>query len=269
MPELPEVETVVGDLKKKIVGKTLAGVRVFCPKLIKGPLSKFKHLSNAKIVSILRRGKYIIINLSGAESLLIHLKMSGQFVLVKKESPLEKHTHLVFGLKGNSHELRYLDIRKFGCLRLIPTQTLPEELSYLGPEPLSLSFSGFRERIAGAGGRIKPLLLNQKFVAGIGNIYADEILYRAGIRPQRKVESLKEKDVKKLFLAIKNILKRAIKYRGSTIRDFRDGLGESGDFQKRLRVYGRGGEKCGRCGRRISRISLGGRGTHFCACCQR
>ena len=269
MPELPEIETVVGDLKKKIIGKTLTGVRVFCPKLIKGPLSEFKRLSNAKIISILRRGKYIIINLSGGQSLLIHLKLTGQLVLVEKKSPVEKHTHLIFGLKGKSQELRYLDVRKFGRLKILPTQTLPQELSYLGPEPLSLSFFGFWERITRAQGKIKPLLLNQEFMAGIGNIYADEILFRAGLRPQRKVESLKDKELKKLFLAIKAILKKAIKYRGTTIRDYRDGFGESGDFQKILRVYGRGGEKCLRCGHPISRITMGGRGTHFCAYCQK
>lgn len=270
MPELPEVETIVQGLRERIVGSKIVRIKINLPKIIRGNEEKFVSIvEGASIKEVGRRGKVIILGLSNGMSILVHLKLSGQLLCTLPEKPAIKHTHLVFNLSGGE-ELRYIDLRQFGYFLLTESSEifhLPQ-LSTLGPEPLEVSLDEFQRLISKRKTRIKSLLLNQSFLAGIGNIYADEILHLSGIHPLRPVHTLSTLEVKKLYQAIREVLTEAIKYRGSSVSDYLDLAGQEGSYQRFHRVYQRQEEPCRTCQTKIARLKIGNRSSHFCPNCQ-
>jgi formamidopyrimidine-DNA glycosylase len=272
MPELPEVETIAAGLRRRAAGLVIDEVRLFLPELFRGGReSDLRSVSGRRIETIGRRGKHLLIGCEGGSTLMFHLKMTGQFLWAAADEPRDKHTHLAILFRGAGRELRFRDVRKFGFLRCLPTADLAAcpELVGLGPEPLEIGEDAFARRIRGRRGRLKSLLLNQTFVAGIGNIYADEILHRAGLHPLSRAESLRPEEIGRLRSAMRTILRRAVEAGGSSIRDYKDDAGEEGDFQLDHRAYGRAGRPCRRCRTAIRRIVVGGRSTFFCPECQR
>lgn len=214
----------------------------------------------------------IIFNFTGSRGLLIHLKMTGQLYLCHPEQPPDKHTHARMTFYGLKPELRFRDVRKFGFLNCLSLPEIEKRLNLeLGPEPLALDFSAFWKLLLKHGKKkIKGWLLDQKIIAGIGNIYSDEILFRSGIRPERQVESLSEDEARQLWRSMRATLKQAIELRGSSISDYVDSTGEKGQFQQRHRVYDREGQSCGRCRQAvIERKKICGRSSFFCPFCQR
>jgi formamidopyrimidine-DNA glycosylase len=212
----------------------------------------------------------ILIDCQNGFSLIFHLKMTGQLLLCLKTEPLDKHTRLVISFRSGARELRFRDVRKFGfirCLKTAEAMAAPE-LKNLGPEPLGLDLQSFRRLLDGRRGRLKSWLINQNFLAGIGNIYADEILFEAKLHPATNISCLRSGQIGRLWRSIQLVLDKAIAARGTSIRDFRDGDGLEGSFQARLRVYGREGQPCWRCGRKIVRLRLAGRSSHVCPRCQ-
>jgi formamidopyrimidine-DNA glycosylase len=211
--------------------------------------------------------KYLVFHLSGEETLIIHLKMTGHLFLTQADNPLDKHTHTVFSL-ASGKELRFQDIRKFGRVYLVHD---PQEIfSQLGPEPLAESFTAdcLRQQLNGRTRILKPLLLDQTFVAGIGNIYADEALFYAGLHPQRRADSLTADAIKALHAAIQKVLQLGIEREGASISNYIKPDGSKGDMQNAVAVFRRTGMPCYQCGNSIQRIVLGGRSTHFCPHCQ-
>ena len=272
MPELPEVETIRRDLEKEVKNKKIKEVIIKERKLVKSPsLREFKKgLEGRKLTAFARRGKFLIISLDSKKKLIIHLRLTGVLIHCSQTTPPFDYTHVVFVFSDKSH-LRFTDLRKFGELHLVNNAEELQEIRELGHEPLGKEFtlSLFREMLAGKKTRIKPLLLDQKFLAGVGNIYASESLYKARIKPQRAASALTKKEVGKLYQSLQEILKKAIKERGSSVSSYRDIEGKKGGYEARLKVYGRKGKSCPRCGKPIKRISLGGRGTFFCPNCQK
>lgn len=274
MPELPEVETIVRGLQKTTVNKIITDITINLIKVTNVPAAKFRECTiKARIKSVARRAKIIIIHLSNEYSLGIHLKIAGRLLCLKNETPIEKHTHLILHL-GNGYDLRFWDLRQFGYVRIFPTDKLAAglELDKFGPEPLESSFTLERfNEILGTRpkGRIKPLLMNQEFIAGIGNIYADEILYRSRIHPLRSVNTLKSVEIKRVFENIKEILTKAIKEKGTSVDLYVDLEGRTGNYAKYLKAYGREDEPCGRCSTPLKRIKIGSRSAYFCPRCQR
>ncbi|MFH1824170.1 MAG: bifunctional DNA-formamidopyrimidine glycosylase/DNA-(apurinic or apyrimidinic site) lyase [Candidatus Firestonebacteria bacterium] len=267
MPELPEVETIVRGLQKQIVGKKIVGVKVILPKIVRGDAGDFiTFVSGATIQKVWRRGKMIVINLSKGRSLLIHLKLTGQLLYISKDAPVTKHTHLVFKL-STGQQLHYLDVRQFGYFCLADT-SLVEGLTPAGLEPLKISLNKFKKIIQSKKARMKSLLLNQSFLAGIGNIYADEILHKAHIHPLQHAHTLSQIQITRLYRNIKEVLKKAIKYRGSSVSDYVDSGGQKGNYQRYHRVYRRAGKPCFTCQKKIVRIKIGGRSSYFCPNCQ-
>lgn len=274
MPELPEVETVRRSLEEKLKGKAFVGVDVFLEKMFRGiaPEEAAAHLNGRKITGIDRRGKYLIINLSGGAALVIHLRMTGQLLYCPPEQEKGKHTHIIFHLNNNC-QLRFMDQRQFGKIHLVSARELENlsGLKDLGVEPLSDGFTRefFKKELKKRRTKIKPLLLDQTFVAGIGNIYADEALFRARLNPERVASSLNPREASRLYLAIREVLIEGIENRGTSIKDYLDGDGNKGSNQNNLRVYGREGEPCLKCGRKVERKVIGGRSSHFCPKCQK
>lgn len=270
MPELPEAETICRSLKPKIKGRLITDIRLLFPPLLKEtPQEALAKWRGTRIVNIRRRGKMIILDNHQQLSMLIHLKMTGQFFLASPHEPVDKHTRLILSCDGDQ-QIRFRDPRKFGYIKIFETseEDKIEPLNDLGPEPLTLSLADFVQLFRQRKGKIKPLLLRQNFIAGLGNIYSDEILYQARLNPERLANSLTEKELAKLYDAMINILNLAIKYRGTSVRDYRDGQGETGHFQKHLQVYGREGEPCKRCHHLIIRKKIAGRSSYFCPHCQ-
>ncbi|HHU32096.1 MAG: bifunctional DNA-formamidopyrimidine glycosylase/DNA-(apurinic or apyrimidinic site) lyase [Zhaonellaceae bacterium] len=274
MPELPEVETVRRSLEKHLLGRIITEVIINKSKIIKFPEpEKFKFLLEGdKINSLGRRGKYLLFCLKSGYTWVTHLRMTGQFYYVKPEESLLKHTHLIFEL-DNGYQLRYVDIRQFGTMYLLRPEEfkLIKGLRDLGPEPLSngLSFDRFCRLLEGRRGALKQLLLDQTFLAGIGNIYADEILFDAGLHPKRLVSSLSLQEKKALLKSIQKMLQLGIENRGTSFRNYVDGDGRKGSFQELLKVYGRGGEACCKCGQPLTKQKIAGRSTCFCSTCQK
>ena len=271
LPEMPEVETIKLQLREKVKGKRIERIQVILDKPLKGiTVEEFKdRVEGSSIKEIRRRAKILIIGLSTGESLLIHLKLTGRLLYLKPDEPIEKHTHLIFHLSGG-RQLRFWDLRQFGYVKLISGELAEEpKLKELGPEAIGLNLDEFRRLLAGKrSGKIKPLLMNQNFIAGIGNIYSDEVLFYAGIHPARNVATLTVKEVVKLHEGIKKILPAAVRYGGSSVDDYVDLYGEQGNYVMYHRAYRRTGEPCERCGVAIKRIKLGGRSAHFCPRCQ-
>jgi formamidopyrimidine-DNA glycosylase len=264
MPELPEVETVVRGLRGPLVGRTFTGVTVTWPNSIKTPIPELQsRLPGQRIEAITRRGKYLQFHLSGGDTLLLHLKMSGELRVEPASEPLDPHARTIFDL-DNGYQLRFKDTRKFGRVYLVDDPA--KVVGKLGPEPLANAFSRedfaalFRKRK----GRLKPLLLNQEFIAGIGNIYADESCFLAGIDPRRPVDSLSEEELDRLYQAVRQVLEAGITHKGASF----DQVYRGGKFQDHFQVYSRTDEPCFKCGAPVVRIVLGGRSTHLCVQCQ-
>lgn len=272
MPELPEVETIKRSLAPRLLGRRILEISVRLPRMVEGvdPEELRRRLSGQVIGGLDRRGKHLLLELAAGDRLAFHLRMTGRLLLRPAGHPEEPHTHLVF-LLSEGWELRYADLRKFGRLHYLPAgDPLPAPLADLGPEPLEDGFTPavLEGILAGRRGPIKAVLLDQRSVAGIGNIYADEILHRARLHPARPAGSLSSAEIARLHAAIRAVLEEAILSRGTTSRDYVDGEGRPGEYQERLLVYGRAGGACPSCGAEIRRMVLAGRGTHYCPICQ-
>lgn len=269
MPELPEVETTVSELRSKIIGRKILKIWTDTGKIFKPDFSTFKKgVIGQTIKAVSRRGKNIVIKLGSGKYILVHQKMTGSLLYgTEIKNP---YIHLILFLdKG---KLALSDLRKFAKVAFIPDLKDYPDYQKLGPEPLSreFTFEKFREIIKKSKGKIKKVLLDQNKIAGIGNIYSDEILFKAKISPLRETQKLKAKEAKILYLAIKKILKKAIKAKGTSVSDYRRPSGEKGNFAKFLKVYRREGEFCPRsCGGKIQRLKFGGRSAHFCPKCQK
>jgi len=295
MPELPEVETTIRDLRKTqppILGAGFFDVWTDWEKIVKRPkdFENFKKgLKGKKIKEIKRRGKNILFFLSGNKILLIHQKLTGHLLFgrweIKKgkpeskisgpisEDPINRFLHLIFFL-DNGWQLAISDLRKFAKAELWKKEELEKSKEYksLGPEPLDKDFSFEKLKKAlqkKRKGKIKQILMDQNVIAGIGNIYSDEILWEAKIHPFRDISKLKEDNLKRIYLVMRKILLKAIKTGGESISDYRRPAGEKGNFDPLRKVYRREGKKCDRCGRVIKRLKIGGRSTHFCPNCQK
>lgn len=297
MPELPEVENLRLGLQKKIVGQKIKSVKVLAPKLVSGagnvrPSSRakavefIKGLTGEVIEGIERRAKNLIFKFKSGKLLLVHLKMSGQFVYreggktVEGGHPIElsrselpnKHTYIIFELSRGT--LYYNDIRTFGYLLYFKDKSSLDKVEHfkdIGPEPFSEEFTleYFANALKTKNSKLKAILLGQSVVAGLGNIYADEACFEAGISPPRRASSLKPEEIKKLYSAIKRILKRAIDVGGSSVATYML-LDESrGNYAREHKVYGRGNEACVICGKKLESIIVAGRTTVFCKICQR
>ncbi len=273
MPELPEVETIITGLRELVINHTIKEVTVREDKLIAYPTKEEFEISirNQIIKTINRRGKYILINLSGGKTLVIHLRMTGRLLVKPTEMDYDKHTHIIFHLE-NGLDLRFHNVRKFGRLYLVDANQWEKagNLAKLGPEPLSSNFTlkKFRNLLNGKKSNIKALLLKQGFIAGLGNIYTDEALFKAGILPHKLASELSDEQIGKLYRAIREVLKQGIKYGGTSFSDYRNARNQKGNFQNRLLVYNQKGKKCPRCGAEIIKEHIAGRGTHYCPQCQ-
>jgi len=296
VPELPEVETIVADLRPHLVGRTIVRCELRFPSIVRHPEPELfiDSITGLRIEAVGRRGKFILIGLGAGRLLVVHLGMTGQLRLVDPAAPIENHTHAILDLDDSEgglppeggapgkagsrrtplgRQLRYRDPRRFGRLllgtedELLMSGTLPR----LGPEPIDPAFDAeelfkrFRRRRAS----LKAVLLDQATVAGVGNIYADESLHRAKLRPDREAGSLSRKSVRRLHESLRDSLEVAIRNRGSSVDTYRDAWGKTGNQQELLLVYGRAGEPCFTCGKPLSIIRIAGRSTVFCRRCQR
>lgn len=273
MPELPEVETVRKGLEKLVKNKKIKNVQVLWPRIIEQPeVPIFEAtLIGETIESIGRRGKFLIFHLSHYE-MISHLRMEGKYQYFEKEEPIDKHTHVIFSFEDGS-QLRYHDVRKFGRMTIVEkgASHTYKGILKLGPEPLPDLFllKDFTLGLQKSHKAIKPLLLDQKLVTGLGNIYVDEALWEAKIHPEQPADSLRPKEIKLLRQAIIDVLSRAVEAGGTTIRSYLNALGESGSFQVALHVYGQTGEACVRCQTPIVKTKVAQRGTHYCPTCQK
>jgi formamidopyrimidine-DNA glycosylase len=281
MPELPEVETVARGLQKSIAGRRILSVRLGKTDFIDDPAAVEQHLPGRQIEAVERYGKFMLLRLSAradavadsengdaeAASLLVHLGMTGQLAPCAAAQPCAKHTHVWFGL-DDGRELRYTDPRRFGRMAYLTGELLAEELTAFGADPLLVSVEEFGSRIRSRNAQIKALLLNQSVLRGVGNIYADESLWRARIHPMRRGTELSKKQTQVLRGVLQDVLRKAILSRGSSISDFLDAEGQPGEYQRHHRAYGREGKRCYRCGRTIRRVIVAGRSSYFCPKCQ-
>jgi formamidopyrimidine-DNA glycosylase len=273
MPELPEVETVARGLREVLPGRRVLSVRLGKTDFIDDPAALEQDLPGSTFARIRRLGKYLVLDLeprrtpAEESSLLIHLGMTGKISVCPPETPVPDHTH-VFLVLDDGRELRYNDVRRFGRMALLANGAHGRVLGGLGLEPLEISAAEFRSRIQARKSRIKALLLDQSVMRGIGNIYADESLWRARIHPEKVGARLKDDELRRLHRAVQHILREAIRLRGSSVSDYVDLDGGRGEFQQKHRAYQHDGKKCFRCGTIIRRIIVAGRSSHFCPQCQ-
>lgn len=279
MPELPEVETVVRGLRAAVLNRKITGLRIGKSDFVDDAASLAQHVPGSRIVSVERLGKFIAIELESADSagagasaptknyLVVHLGMTGQLIPRAASDAVAPHTH-VFVELDDGRELRYTDVRRFGRMAFMPEALFAPLREKLGAEPLEISASEFVALFRGRGARLKALLLDQSVLRGMGNIYADESLWKARLHPARIASSAKPEQLRALHKAMREVLTAAIRLRGSSISDFLDAEGQPGSYQSRHRVYGRAGKPCPRCGAAIRRIVVAGRGTHVCPKCQ-
>lgn len=274
MPELPEVETTVRDLRERIIGRKFKGItfqdwaKLFAthPPDVMSQLIK-----GEEVTGLTRRAKYVVIELTNGKTLVFHRKMSGNLMLRHQDDEWEKYTHIIFAFEDES-ELRFSDLRKFGRVYLFLDEV--EKLAHfakLGPEPLedAFEFAHFSAILAKRKGTLKPLLLDQSLVVGLGNIYANEALFVSGLHPLRRAETLNEEEKYKLFLAIRQVLEKGIENRGTTLSDYLDGNGQKGNNQEHLFVhFKKNGEPCENCGTPIEIMRVGQRSTYMCPTCQ-
>lgn len=287
MPELPEVETIRQDLRAEILGQKISCVKINASGSVRGQASSFVKLLEGNFFSDIQRiGKLLIFELGdGKHLLLVHLKMTGQLILISgKKLIAGGHGETDFSLNNlpNSHtrvqltfknkaQLFFNDLRRFGYWQIIKHEDLSPITGKFGIEPLTKNFTFANFTLALKNkkkSKIKAVLLDQQKIAGIGNIYADEILFASGVKPARLVGSLKPEELKKIFQTTEVIIKKAIKHRGTTFNNYVDASGRKGNFTKQLKVYGRKGKTCVQCGGLVKKIKLAGRGTHYCEKCQ-
>jgi formamidopyrimidine-DNA glycosylase len=280
MPELPEVETIARELRPLVTGATIRDAWFDWPNQIKHPPpDQFADaLRGRTILGVERRAKWLTLDLSGAAVLAIQVKMTGQLTVVAAAEPRNRHVHATLTF-DDGRELRMRDTRKFGRLgvyqrdaqgRLLGADGETDLLAQFGPEPLDEAFRArdLRAALARRRGRLKTLLMNQAFIAGVGNIYADEALWRAQLHPLRSAEGLNAAQARRLYRALREVLAEAVERRGSSIDDYLAPEGR-GEMQHFLKVYGKTGQACPRCGRPIRRVVINARSTHFCSWCQR
>ncbi len=277
MPELPEVETIARELRPDVVGRTIKNAWFDWPNQIKHPApGEFvAAVKGREILSVERRAKWLVFALGPSSGrgvpavLAIQVKMTGQLDVVSPKAPRDKHVHAVFAL-DDGRELRLRDTRKFGRLAVYAPTDAERVLGTLGPEPLGeeLTLPAFRRMLRSRKARLKTLLMNQEFRAGVGNIYADEALWRARLHPLRSASNLTAAQARELYVGLRDVLNEAIARRGSSVDSYRAPEG-SGSMQHYLNVYGRTGKPCPRCGRPTRRMVIGARSTHFCSWCQR
>src|SRR3989442_12316007 len=274
MPELPEVETIVADLRPHLVGRTIVHCELRFPSIVRHPEPEtfIDSITGMRIEAVGRRGKFIFIALGEGRLLGVHLGMTGQLPLVDPPTQIANHTHAIFDL-DDGRQLRYRDPRRFGRLLLGTEQALlsSKKMPRLGPEPIDPGFAPdeLYRRLRKRRAAIKAVLLDQGAIAGVGNIYADESLHKARLRPDRIAGSLSKKSARRLHESLRESLELAIANRGSSVDTYRDAWGEIGGQQEKLLVYGRAGEPCFTCGRPLSAIRIAGRTTVFCRRCQR
>ncbi|MFC0522363.1 DNA-formamidopyrimidine glycosylase [Pontibacillus salicampi] len=274
MPELPEVETIKKTLEHLVLGKTIERVTVFWPNIVQEPddTSAFSTVVQGQTIQKLRRrGKFLLFYLD-THILISHLRMEGKYGVFEEGTPVAKHTHVIFHFT-DGYELRYHDVRKFGTMHVFPIgeEWNRDPLKKLGPEPFDVSFSTehLAQRLRKTSRFVKTALLDQTIVAGLGNIYVDEALFRASIHPMRVSSDLNEKEVNALHKSIIDTLEEAVQQGGTTIRSYVNTQGQIGMFQHQLYVYGREEEECRVCTTPVSKMKVGGRGTHVCLKCQK
>ncbi|WP_085991718.1 DNA-formamidopyrimidine glycosylase [Oceanobacillus senegalensis] len=274
MPELPEVETIRKTLIPLVTSKTIKEVQVFWPKMIKEPddVQEFKQkLIGQTIQRIGRRGKFLLFYLD-QYVLVSHLRMEGKYRVADSSKPVRKHTHVIFSFT-DGEELRYNDVRKFGTMHLFPIgeEFTHSPLNKLGPEPFdeTFTFDYMYNKLQKTERSIKAVLLDQRIVTGLGNIYVDETLYRAGVHPAKKASTLTEEEIESIRKEAIETLRNAVKQGGTTIRSYVNSQGEMGMFQQELFVYGQENKLCKHCGSPIVKIKVAGRGTHICTECQK
>jgi len=287
MPELPEVETTVRELRKKVLKRTFLDVWTDCPKIIKKPngFKQFKSIITGKeIKSVYRKGKNIIFSLSADFSLLIHQKLTGHLLYGKwkkqgliwkpvvagpiASDPMNRFIHLIF-LFDNKWQLALCDLRKFSKVVLAKNEEIKEEAKAIGPDPLLMTFGEFKKIIGQKNAKIKQVLMDQKLISGIGNIYSNEALFEARINPKRPASDLKEGEIKRLYHSLTKILKKSISVQGESFSDFRTLDGKKGGFDVFIKVYRKEGKKCPYCGGKIVKEEIGGRSSYFCPNCQK
>lgn len=271
MPELPEVETIKRDLSRLIVGKRILDITTDVPKQVRPSLAIVKKaIGRTKIKKIARRAKLLQIFLSNNKILVIHLKLTGRLLVRKKDAPRDDWQHVTISLSGEK-ELRFADLRKFGWVKLVKDkQELEKILASFGPEPMDgLTLGEFKKILAASRRPVKLVLMDQKKIAGIGNIYANDALFLARIDPRRPANKVTPQETKKLFQAIEKVLKAGIRYRGASDQYYLDALGRKGSYQDHFLVYQREGQKCFDCQGKVKKIKLGGRGTFYCPQCQK
>jgi formamidopyrimidine-DNA glycosylase len=278
MPELPEVEVLRRDLDREVVGRKVKAVEVHGTRSVRRHKRKkefIEALEGRKVMGVDRRGKYLVLRLDGGQALVVHLGMSGQLLRAKTaRAAMPKHTHVVITFTQGG-QLRFVDPRTFGEMFVAPFDELEQrvdELAHLGMDPLEspISWDSFGRMLAAKPTRLKALLMDQRFLAGIGNVYSDEILFQAGLRWDRSSDSLTDQEIRRLYRAIVETLQDAVKHRGSSLADeqYVDLFGEPGDFQHHHSVYDREGEACRRCRRPVVRSRYSNRSTFYCEACQ-
>lgn len=272
MPELPEVETVRRGLMRIAAGRQINGIDIYYPKMIENSVENFKEaLIGQTIERINRRGKYLLFRFSNDLTMISHLRMEGSYFNQKTGTAIDKHVHVLFHFTDGT-DLGYRDTRKFGRMHLVKTGTEMQYggLAKIGPEPTEedLKLDYLVKIMKKSHSKIKPFLLNQAHVAGLGNIYADEVLWETQINPEEPTNQVSEAKIAKLRENIIHELARATEHHGTTVHSFKNAFGDAGKFQNELDVYGRGGEKCHRCGTKLVKIKVAQRGTTFCPRCQ-
>lgn len=268
MPELPEVQTVLDTLQGRIKNKEIVDIKILYKPIVECSQSTFKKkLIGQHFRKFKRRGKYLLFEMDDI-TLVSHLRMEGKYFILDNKTPINKHDHVIFFL-SDGKQLRYNDVRKFGRMELIEKEKDYRVFKQLGPEPFSKDFNlnYCKNYLKNKNIPIKQVLLDQSFVAGIGNIYADEILFSMKVNPRKKANKLSDSNIKDLIANTRRILNRAIKAGGTTIRSYTSSLGVTGRFQLKLNVHTM--DKCKKCGKSIKKIVVGGRGTYYCPSCQK
>lgn len=274
MPELPEVETIKRTLEPLLMGRSIVRPLILRADVIKHPQAGdfARLLSGRKIAGLGRRGKYLLINLADDYQLAVHLRMTGRLVCCRPQEERIKHTHVILPL-DDGQELRFSDVRRFGCLWLLAPAEVDDfsGMPQLGPEPLSADFDAayLKQALAKRKSSIKQALLDQHLLAGLGNIYVDEALFLASISPLRPANQLSQEELESLAAAIVQVLEQGIKHNGTTFSDYVDGRGNKGANIDHLWAYGRAGQACRRCGQILLKQKVAGRGTVFCPGCQK